>query len=373
MRSAIYIFVLAATSSGCKSTDCGPGTIDHNGTCDPADLTTSTAQCGSGTQLEGDRCVSLFPPTQCDPATTTPDIDPTTGVTTCIGNGTGGGCSGVFACPLPMTGKQTICGQIYDVETNMPFRATGATGTQCTAGATSGPCALAVNAYDAVAFGENPTTATPLANGGIYIDDCGRYRITDLTQPSSTFVGLGFDDATAANVGPGGVTNPTGIALAGNPGAATKGVEAWIAATSTTDKWMTSGGPPVSGGIYAAIFRAHTCDANTGVCTGDAFANQAGVIMTKGMPTRVTEPAKYFTASETGRTTIDSTATATGANGTALVTGASVLDGFVYSGNMGLSDTTNCQWEFHAAASLPNIVFFQVYRPTNTSGHTCTL
>ena len=371
MRSAIYIFVLAASSSGCsKSVDCGPGTIERNGTCAPADETTSTALCGSGTQLEGTVCVPLFPPTVCDPATTTADLDPSTGVTTCIGNGTGGGCSGAFACPQPASGKQTICGQLYDAETNMPFQATGATGTKCTTGATTGPCALSVTAYDAIAFGMNPSTATPLANGGTYIDDCGRYRVTDITQPSSPFIGLGFDDAMAANMGPNGVTNTTGVATPAVADTATKDLEAWIATKATTDGWTSSGGPPVSGGIYVGIFRAHKCDETTGMCTGDRFANQSGVTITKSGST-LPNNDYYFNATDTTRTTIDPAATATGSNGTGLLTGASVNDSLVYSGTGGITDTTNCKWETHAAASLPQIVFFQVYRPMNQLGKTC--
>ena len=67
---------------------------------------------------------------------------------------------------------------------------------------------------------------------------------------------------------------------------------------------------------------------------------------------------------------IDAAATATGMNGTGLLTGASVNDSLVYSGTGGITDTTNCKWENHAAASLPTIVFFQVYRPMNQVGHT---
>ena len=41
-------------------------------------------------------------------------------------------------------------------------------------------------------------------------------------------------------------------------------------------------------------------------------------------------------------------------------------------GMNGITDTANCQWETHAAASLANIVFFQVYRPEDKGINTCT-
>lgn len=372
MRHAIFLFVLAAGASGCKSVDCGPGTIERNGTCDPASLATGSATCGDGTVLVGDRCEPELPPTTCDPSTTAEMPDPNNpGVTICVGTG-GGGCSGTFACPTPASGKQTICGQIYDITDNMPFHG-AATGALCTGSETTGPCALKITPYDALLFGMSPTTTQPLPNGGFEIDDCGRYRVKDITPPSA-FVGLGFDDKNATTVGdPAGITNTTGVATGASPDTATNGLEAWIAPKATTDMWTSSGGgsPTVANGIYVGIFRAHKCDANGNNCTGDKFANQAGVTMTLG-GTPLTSDDYYFQAAETGHTTVDPAATATGANGTGLLKNASVNNNIMYSGTGGITDTTNCKWELKAAASLPNIVFFQVYRKINVPSHQCT-
>ena len=150
--------VLGAASGGCNSVECGVGTVERGGSCQPANETVGNAMCGPFTVLQGDKCVPMFPPTQCDPGTTASDVDPATGVTTCVGTG-GGGCSASFACPAPAAGKQSICGQLYDFENNMPFAQTGASGAKCTAAATDGPCSLSIRAYDAIAFGTNPMTA----------------------------------------------------------------------------------------------------------------------------------------------------------------------------------------------------------------------
>ncbi|MBV8756589.1 MAG: hypothetical protein JO257_04925 [Deltaproteobacteria bacterium] len=372
MRHAIFLFVLAAGASGCKSVDCGPGTIERNGTCDPSDESTGSAACGDGTALIGDRCEPILPPTKCDPATTAEMPDPNDpSVTICVGTG-GGGCSGTFACPTPMSGKTTICGQLYDITDNSKFQGPSPMGAPCQGTETTGPCALKITPYDALAFGGMPTTTQPLANGGFEIDDCGRFRVKDIAQPSSPFIGLGIDDRNATMVGdPAGVTNTTGVAAAAVPGGTVTNQEAWIAPKATTDMWQTSGGPPVSGGIYVGIFRAHKCDPNNNNCTGDKFANQAGVTFTLSGSTLPNDDY-YFAPAEVGHTMIDTNASSTGVNGTGLLKNASVSNLINYSGTGGLTDTTNCKWDTKAAASIPNIVFFQVYRPVNQLGKQCT-
>jgi hypothetical protein len=370
MRLALTLLALtAAGQPACKSIECGTGTIERDGSCQPADETTSTAKCGLFTMLEGDTCVPMFPPTLCDPGTTTPDVDSTTGVTTCLGTG-GGGCSAAFACPTPASGKQTICGQLYDFADNTKFAAAGATGTQCTTATSSGPCALQVAAFDAINYANMPTTTPPQATGPIYIDDCGRYRIPDITPPNGPFVALGWDDA-GVPFGPTGVTVTTGVAVPTGADTKIKDLEAWIVDETTVGTWQATGGPMLANGIYSAVFRTHMCDPVSGVCTGDGFANQMGVTFTKnGNPQAAND---YYFMAETGRLHIDGAASSTSINGTALFTGASVNDGLAYSGNTGgITDTTNCQWETHAAASIPGVVFMQVYRPTNKPLKTCT-
>ena len=364
-RHHLICLLLAAAAPGCDNVACGDGTIEHNGTCQPADETTGTAMCGSGTVLEGNVCV---PTIQCDPSTTTPVVDPITGVTTCKGV-TGGGCA---MCPAPSKSDgtlQTVCGQIYDFATNMPFVATGATGSKCTTGATDGPCAIAITAYDAVAFATNPATATPLAVGSACIDDMGRFAIADIASPAGPQIGLGIDDINAANMGPPGVSNAVGIAVSKSGiGMAISGVEDWIVTEATTTSWQTTGGPSIAGGIFAAVYRAHCIDSG---CTGDPLANQAGATITKS-GTPVPGSDSYFQAADATRTTIDGAATATGANGTGLYVGAAIGDGPIYGGTGGITDTVDCQWGQLNAASLPGIVTIQVFRKTHTFGKTCT-
>jgi hypothetical protein len=355
--SFLLVFAASFAAASCTSVECGPGTIERAGECAPADVTTGTGMCGPGTKLEGDRCVSTI---ECDPATSMPMVDPVTGQTTCVGIG----ASGCAACPLPASPtKQTICGQIYDFESDLPFRDAGATGQRCPSGATSGPCALKITAYDAIAFGTNPMTATPLNVSDVCIDDEGHYRLQDIDVPPSPLIGLGIDDAAMADAGPMGITNAVGIAVPKIGMSATGGVEHWIVRPSTTASWQASGGPPIANGVFAGVFRAHACPASG--CTGDPLAPQAGVVFVK--PTGV---PYYFGASESIRATIDPVAFMTGANGTGLLTGVSLADG-AFSGTGGILDTIDCLWEQHAAVALPYVVFIQIFRKQSQIGKTC--
>jgi hypothetical protein len=357
----VLLVLLAALAPSCKTVDCGDGTTERNGSCVPASETVGTAQCGPFTELHGDRCEPMLPPTICDPATTTPDID-AMGVTTCIGTG-GGGCAARLACPAPTDGKHTICGQLYDFENNQPFAQAGAMGTQCAAGATTGPCALGIRTYDAVAFAANPAVALPLANGGVYVDDCGRYKISEITLPGSTFIALAIDDATMP--GPPGVTNAVGVATGAAANTATKDLEAFIVRAATYAGWMGSGGPSLAAGIYAPVYRGHRTgtDLASGVTFSFAPMSTPANLMT--------DPSRdfYFTPGSTNRATVDAAANATTTNGTALVSGANLLE--VYAGLGGLP--SQCLWEYHAGAAIPGAIFIQIFRPMNAPGMTCPL
>jgi hypothetical protein len=342
---SVLLALLAALAPGCKTVDCGEGTTERNGLCVAPSQTVSAARCGMLTELHGDTCVPKFPPTTCDPMTTAEELDPGTGVTTCVGTG-GGGCSARLACPVGTGGKQTICGQIFDFETGQAFAAPSATGAQCGTGVTSGPCALGFNVYDGGAF------PTLLTTGSVYIDDCGRFRIPDVGQPGPPgLIVLGVDDA--AQPGPMGLANPAGVATAAIPNGASRDVEAFVVKPATIAGWS---GPSLVTGIFAMVFH--------GKLMGPELAS--GVTATRnGVPTD-TAHTFYFGAAATNRTTVDGAARATGMNGTALYTITSAMPTDMYSGTGALP--SGCNWEAHLAAAIPGVVFIQNFRPT---GSTC--
>lgn len=365
MRSAVIILGIAAVPpslAGCNSVECGEGTIERDGVCQPATVETSGATCGPFTELQVDRCVPQFPPTVCDPTTSIATTDPETGVTTCVGTG-GGGCSATFPCPTPTgSSKLTMCGQLYDLETGLKFQGVDPAGTACdpAAPAASGPCALSITPYDAVELATDPTTAQPRSTDEIYIDDCGRYRLTNIDASGlAPFIGLAIDDA--AGRGPGGVTVTTGVA-ARKADVRVENHEAYIVKLSTEQKWETSGGPPLSGGIYVASYRAHALAAGV-----DRHAPQAGVTFANVDGTTYASDDYYFTAAQTTHETIDGAAGATGMNGSALVTGRSVAEGIVFGGQGGIT-SAGCRWEPHAAATIPGVVFVQLFRKIDAMG-----
>ncbi|HLL23699.1 MAG TPA: hypothetical protein VK427_16285 [Kofleriaceae bacterium] len=365
MRIQVMLFAVALT--GCEKTECAEGTIERDGTCEPADLTVGTAKCGANTKVVGDQCLPVFDPTVCDPSTTDQDRNVATNVTTCVAKGgAGGGCGAPIACPQPSIGMQTICGQLYNMEDSEPFTAESSTGVRCDPQnpTASGPCALRVNAYDAIAFASNPAT-TPLSVADTYVDDCGRFRLSDIMPPSgSPFIALGTDDRDPARTGTAGVTNAAGVATATAPNMATKDVEAFVVPATTTTKWAMTGGPPISSGIYVMIFRQKRAGTRL---------TQAGVTVLKGPPPNfmpIPSNDHYFVNTDVQRERVDSAAGATGANGTALVTNAMLSD--IYTGTPNVLPA-ECRWSAHAAQTVPGVVFVQILRPVNAAGMTCNL
>jgi hypothetical protein len=346
---SVLLALLAAVTPGCKTIDCGDGTTERDGLCVASSETVSAAKCGPQTELHGDLCVPTFAHTICDPSTTAEEFDPSTQVTTCVGTGAGG-CSARLACPDGTGGKQTICGQIYDFETGQPFAAPSATGAPCGTGVTSGPCALGIKAYDAVAFAQSAGMGGALATGAVYIDDCGRFRIPDVSQPAAApVIALGVDDIAAP--GPTGLTNAAGVTTTAVPNGASRDVEAFIVKPTTTAGWS---GTSLATGIFALVF--HDTLAGTALGSGVSVTRNGALDATHTL---------YFSAAA-NRTTLDGTAHATGINGTALynITNPMLTD--VYSGTGGLP--AGCNWEPHGGVALQGLVFIQTFRPT---GSTC--
>lgn len=360
-RWILLVAVLASAEVGCKSTECAEGTVERDGECQPADLVVGTGDCGPFTELQGDKCVPMFPPTECDPSTTQAETDPETGVTSCIGIAGGGGCGAPLPCPSPTNGKQTLCGRLYNFEDGEIFQADNATGARCTYAppAAAGPCAIGIQAYDAVAFASSPSTAVPRPTADTYVDDCGRFRLTDIDNPASPYIGLGIDDAVPASRGPGGLTNAVGIATAILASGSVNDLEGFVVPMSTTTKWQTTGGPSIAQGYYAPVFRARR----------KGTLPQAGVTVVK-VAGPVTANDFYFKATDTTRENIDITTPQnnTGANGTALVSGASLADQ-AYLGVGGLPP--ECKYSPAPGVTLVGIVFISIFRPTDVAGMTC--
>ena len=338
-----------------QGVDCGDGTIERNGRCEPADNSKDpNAVCGIGTMFDPatQTCVSNFEPVECDPSTTVPVVDMTTGVTRCVGIGGTGDCSTPLVCATPQAGKISVCGQILDIETGQPVQTDGVRTDACQSPATGGPCALVTAFFDVTAFVTNPQTARPQAVESLTIDECGRFRAVNVDPPTGALpaLGIGVFDHPASGTMDHALS---GGAFPAMPGQIIQGVRAYAVKRTTDMAWTTSAGNPAAlggqtfaqKGVYVALFRYGALPV-------------AGVQITAGMPPMVTDPANtFYFSSGNGMTTVrdvDPAAQMTSSNGAGLLVDSTLQP---HSG-VG-SEMTGCSWPIDNAASLPGVVFVQ--------------
>lgn len=340
---------------GCSQLVCGDGTVERDGACRPADEQPGSATCGLGTQLgPGGTCVPTDP-TVCDPDTTEEQLDPDTGVITCVGTTTDP-CTPELPCPTPATGKLTLCGRLYDTETDEAIRAAGATGVACNPAAPTadGPCSLKLQFYDALLFQQAPTTTPPLPAASVTVDDCGRYVARDVATTSFGFVGAAVDDAQ-------GVADThllTGVATGDAMAVPARGFRAYATRRTTNMLWSTPanlGGSNTfaSLGVLVMIFR-HGLEPVAGV-----------TIQQNGNPVPATD--YYFSDAGRARTTLDLARTTTGPNGTGLFLDAPAPVPFTGTGG----EPAGCRWPTALAATIPGVVFVQDKVAEATGGGPC--
>ena len=150
-------------------------------------------------------CVPIFPPTECDPD----DDDrrcriPTTERDDLRRQRERRWLQRPFACPAPAAGKQTICGQLYDIEDRhavpgherRPAAACAARRRRRVRArsrsrrSTRSRSATSPTHRDAARRTAARTSTTAAATAS-----------TDIAQPASPFIGLGIDDANADRIG----------------------------------------------------------------------------------------------------------------------------------------------------------------------------
>ena len=277
----LIISVLPLATSGCKSLECGEGTIERDGICAPGEDIPGASSCGDGTELApSGKCEPILDPAICDPNTTMEVRDPDTGVILCVGTG-GGDCSTPLGgCDMAAANTMTVCGRIYDVETDNQLGAASADTSICPAtGEANGPCALTIKPYDALQFAANPTGTTPLVASETYLDHCGRFRIKDIQPAGAPFIGLGVDDHPMHDNG----NKLTGIAfptVAGTGGGTRIDTVAYTTRTTTDAAWGSSSGAGASLaalGVYVNIYR------DTGMTNDPLAGNLAtGVTILRG-------------------------------------------------------------------------------------------
>lgn len=249
-------------------------------------------------------------------------------------------CSGPVSCPSAAADKVTVCGRLYDVETDTELRAAAPTLASCGSGAeaTDGPCQLAIRFYDALDFAGNPTSATPLAVQAFQIDDCGRYVAQNVDLPALGFLGVVVDDAAAAPDD----HRLTAVAFAVSSGQVRDDQRSYVVSKSTDAKWSTDVGLGattfVDRGVLMSIFYQGTAPA-------------AGVTVTANGAVRASDDY-YFTDTDAK---LRYSVTATGptqANGAALLLNSSLVE---HSGQG--AEPSGCVWPSHFGISVPGVLW----------------
>jgi hypothetical protein len=349
-RTSLLVFLAAAASTvallGCQQLQCAEGTHEANGECRPDDETVNPAICGPGTILGSNgMCKPELPVTECGDQTTGVPCPDDPSITCCIGTG-GGDCESDITCPAAVNAKVNLCGRLYDLETDQQIRAGTPAIADCedpnSNAAPDGPCQLNIEVYDAINFAMNPGGATPLPHDDLYLDDCGRYKITGITAPNSGYLGIGAEDA----IGQPATHRLTGVAVASAPNLTFNKQVTYSATTATDTKWSTaanlSGGTFADRGAYVGIFLHH----------GDPVE---GVTITSNN-TEFPNNDFYFSDTDPStRSTLDPSLTATGLDGTGVMINIVSLPDM--SGNGG--EDTGCMWPADKGGSIPSVLFVQ--------------
>lgn len=223
-------------------------------------------------------------------------------------------------CPTPAAGKMTVCGRIRDTETD----------------AIAGTSASVV-AYDAVAYAGDPDGATPLATG--VTDASGRFRFLDVPTPSLGDLLMLVDDAAGGS----DQLALTGRSIPAASGTRTIGTDLYATRNDTDLAWTTSAGDPFGTGTFgsegAVLSLFH-----------DGEDPAQGVQVTvDGSPAA----SRYFSDTDPDlRSTVDTDATVTGLNGTALTVGAGTGS---YSGSGG--EPSGMSWSTSMAGDVPGLIW----------------
>lgn len=351
---ALSLAPLVFSQWSCNALDCGPGTIERNGSCEVADSSAppETPFCGNGTHYDDNSqsCISDLPPTVCDPATSS-EVPQDDGTILCVGTGPVG-CS--LGCPAADTGKVTVCGVLKDAETDDDIK--DGSGAPCDPGSptATGPCSITLQFYDALAFAQNPTSTTPLTPELLTINDCGQYVAKNIPLPATGYLAVGVED-----IDPNDNYTLAGVAIPATSGLQRKGLNTYAVRKASDDKWSTDAGLAQNFsamGAYMPIFLYKDTPVS-------------GVVVTSNGTPVATNTEWFFSDTDpTERSMIVDAATqpATGPDGTALVVNTSLVN---HSGQGG--EPTNCVWHSDLAAAIAGVYFVQTVSAEAMDGSDC--
>lgn len=353
-QSVVGVMVVVFAQASCNSgaVECGVDTVEINGVCESVFRAgPPNTCCGPNTSWDPTLLVCVGEASVvCDPDTTS-EVTDDNGVTTCFGQAECGRISCANAAP----GKVNVCGQLADIETSARLDL-GAGGLCDSANpADDGPCSLELSFYDALAFAQNPTGATPLTYDRLRVNECGWFAAEGIPAPQLGFLGIGLDDADADDD-----HVLTGVALPVSGGQRVDDITVYATRLSSVQMWTDSAGMPFGAqnfaerGAYAPIY-LH-CD-----------QPMPGVTVISGGSPQAANDYYYSDADALMRTTIDAGLSSTGANGSALLVDAELVQ---HTGSGG--DIGTCEWNSALAAAIPGVIFAQeVHTVDPDNGDAC--
>lgn len=264
-------------------------------------------------------------------------------------------CAVPLPCPAPPAGRATLCGRILDAETDEVVAAASPTRQACTGVTTSGPCSLRVRYFDALDFAMNPTGAMPIMPETSMVDDCGRFRATNMARATFGFIGIAVDDAPG--ITPAEPHVLTGVTFTNALASEPTDVRAYATRVSTDQLWATGAGLTNQSfgqrGVLLKVF----------VHQGQPVA---GVTVRRN-DAPVPADDSYFSDAGRTRRMVDPARSATGPNGSVLVlNGPSPIE----HGGTG-SEPAGCQWPRNLGASIPGVVSIDVVQAETPAGAAC--
>jgi hypothetical protein len=341
----------AVASAGCNTLECADGTVEQNGACVPADEVVDEANCGLGTLLGPDgTCIPEHPPTICGDFTVA-DTTTMPGTTVCVGTG-GGGCDFDLTCPTPDATRVSVCGRLFDVETDARIEGLDAAGARCGSGSEvlDGPCEFEITFYDALDFAGDPEGATPIVPQDFFIDDCGRYQAHNMTRPQLGFLGIGVDDCPSqSDFGCAGTAPDdhglTGVAFPVTGGEVRNRQKTYVVRNTSNMQWSVDAGnlsPTfVERGAFMTVF---TIDG----------VPEPGVQITEGGAVEAANDYYFDDVSTTTRSSIEPSLNASGMNGAGIKINSALVE---HSGTGGALPS-GCTWDSALAAAIPGVLFF---------------
>lgn len=264
-------------------------------------------------------------------------------------------CAIPLPCPGPEAGRATLCGRIYDTESDDVLEAPSPTRQACASTSTSGPCALRVRYYDALDFAMNPGGAPPLVPTETVVDDCGRFRAQNMTRATFGFIAIVTDDAPG--IAPDQPHRMTNVVFTNAEAMGNAWVRAYATLASTDQLWSSTAG--LSGMSFA----------QRGVLMKVFLYREnpvPGVTVTRNGST---SPGDDYYFSDTGitRRTVNPAQTATGANGSVLmINSPSPIE---HSGTG--AEPAGCRWPANLNASIQGVVYVDRKEAETSTGAAC--